>query len=441
MKNRLSIAFLILFLLAGIMAGCGLLDEGVPDTAATAAAASPTPEATPTPEGPTATPTPEGPAPPTTLNIWVVNDVSTRIDVAGGQLLNSQLASFDASHPNIQLNVEIKIPTGQGGTLSYLRTGRNVAPAILPDLIILPTDQVSKAAAENLIYPLDDLLTEDMLADLYPSAASFAQTNGIYYGYPFALTNLSHIVSSSAITQTVPATWDEFITLPNGQFAFPAAGTRGGELALRFYLAAGGRLANEANEPVLEVEPLTVALNQFSRGRSASFIMLESSNLTAFTEVWPLLESGTANIIQTDFSQYLNGRANVSGSSYSAIPGFEGRLPPLVRGWAWAIGTPDPIRQELAAELMTWLASGTNLGEWSASALMLPGRRAAFAEWPTNDAYLTFLQSELERAEAFPNVATTTIVSALSTAVFDVVSTAKSPQTAAEEAAAAISLQ
>jgi hypothetical protein len=72
---------------------------------------------------------------------------------------------------------------------------------------------------------------------------------------------------------------------------------------------------------------------------------------------------------------------------------------------------------------------------------MLPGRRAAFAEWPTNDAYLTFLQSELERAEAFPNVATTTIVSALSTAVFDVVSTAKSPQTAAEEAAAAISLQ
>jgi hypothetical protein len=70
---------------------------------------------------------------------------------------------------------------------------------------------------------------------------------------------------------------------------------------------------------------------------------------------------------------------------------------------------------------------------------MLPSRRAAFAEWTTNDVYLSFLQSELERAEAFPNAATSSIVSALSTAVFDVISSAKSPQTAAEEAAAAVS--
>jgi ABC-type glycerol-3-phosphate transport system substrate-binding protein len=313
-----------------------------------------------------------------------------------------------------------------------------VAPDVLPDLIVLPTDQVSKAAAENLIYPLDGLIEGEMLADLYPAAASFAQSGGSYFGYPFALSNLTHIVSGSAVTETLPATWDEFIVLQNGQFAFPAAGTRGGELALRFYLAAGGTLANEANEPLLEVEPLTIALNQFSRGRTSSFILAQSSNLTTFNEVWPLLENGSANIIQTDFNQYLNGRANVPGNSYSAVPGFEGRLPPLVKGWAWAISTPDPARQEAAAELMSWLASGPNLGEWSSAALLLPSRRAAFQEWRTNDVYLSFLQSELERAEAFPNAATSSIVSALSTAVFDVISAAKSPQTAAEEAAAAI---
>lgn len=435
MKTRIWLVFLLLF----FGAGCGILNREDPETAVTETASSPTPIFTPTSQTVIETPTPEGPALLTTLNIWVVNDVSPRIDVPGGQILNSQLASFDASHPDTNLNLEVKVPTGQGGTLSYLRTGRTVAPDILPDLIILPTEEIAKASNENLIYPLDSLLNQEMLADLYPAAASFAQSNGSYYGYPFALNNLTHIVSSSAITETVPATWDEFISLNNGQFAFPAAGTRGGELALRFYLAAGGTLANEANEPLLEVEPLTIALNQISRGRSNAFILLQSSNLTTFSEVWPLLENGNATIIQTGYSQYLENRANVPDASFSAIPGMEGRLPSLVRGWAWAISTPDTERQQLAAELLTWLASGPNLGEWSSEASMLPARRAAFEEWTTNDAYFTFLQSELERAAAFPNATSSTIISSLSTAVFDVIATGKSPQTAAEEAAAAVS--
>ncbi len=433
MRYRIWIALVLVF----IMAGCGLLDGDGTETAATVTAATPTLDLTPTQPAIVETPTPEGPAPPTTLNIWVVNDVSPRVDVAGGDILTSQLASFDASHPDVNLNVQIKAPTGPGGTLNYLSTGRNVAPDILPDLIVLPTDQISRAAADNLIYPLEGLVSDEMLADLYPAAAAFAQNDeDLYYAYPFALTNLTHIVSSSAITQTLPATWDEFMAIPNGRFAFSAAGTTGGELALRFYLAAGGTLSNE---PRLEVEPLTVALNQFSRGRSSGFILQESSTLTALPAVWSLLENETANIIQTDFSLYMNGRANVPGNNYSAIPGFEGRLPPLVKGWAWAISTPDPDQQELAAELLTWLASGPNLGEWSSAAAILPGRRAAFDEWTLNDAYLTFLQSELDRADHFPNVATSSIVSALSTAVFDVISSAKSPQTAAEEAVAAVS--
>lgn len=434
MNYKIWIGLLLLLLLAG----CGILEGDGSETAATQTATIPSPPLTPTSESIVETPTPEGPAPATTLNIWLVNDISPRIDVAGGQILSSQLASFESTHPDININTEIKVPTGQGGTLSYLRTGRDVAPDILPDLIILPTDQIAKASAENLIYPLDNLLSSEMLADLYPSAASFAQTNGAYYGYPFALNNLTHIVSSGPITQTLPATWDEFINLNGGQFVFPAAATRGGELALRFYLAAGGTLANEANEPTLAVEPLTNALNQFSRGRTNSFILLQSSNLTTFPEVWQLMVDGNATIVQTDYIQFLANRDTVPDSQYAAFPGFEAAMPPLVKGWAWAISTPDPARQAIAAELLTWLASGPNLGEWSVAATMLPSRRQAFAEWTTDDPYITFLQTELERAEAFPNAANSTIVSALSTAVFDVISSSKSPQTAAEEVAAAV---
>jgi ABC-type glycerol-3-phosphate transport system substrate-binding protein len=249
---------------------------------------------------------------------------------------------------------------------------------------------------------------------------------------------MTHIVTTGALTQTLPATWDEFINLNGGQFAFPAAATRGGELALRFYLAAGGTLGNEANEPTLEVEPLTNALNQFSRGRSNAFILLQSSNLTTFPEVWQLMVDGNANIVQTDFVQYLTNRATVPDSEYAAFPGFEAAMPPLVKGWAWAVSTPDLARQTMAAELINWLTSGPNMGEWSVSASLLPSRRQAFSEWPVNDPYIAFLQSELERAEAFPNAANSTIISALSTAVFDVISSSKSPQTAAEEVVAAV---
>jgi hypothetical protein len=82
--------------------------------------------------------------------------------------------------------------------------------------------------------------------------------------------------------------------------------------------------------------------------------------------------------------------------------------------------------------------SGPNLGEWSLSGLILPARQAAFEDWAVNDAYFAFLQSELERAQPFPNAASGTIISALSTAVFDVISSTKSPQIAAEDAAEAV---
>jgi ABC-type glycerol-3-phosphate transport system substrate-binding protein len=150
------------------------------------------------------------------------------------------------------------------------------------------------------------------------------------------------------------------------------------------------------------------------------------------------LINGNANIIQTEYSHYLNNRINLPDTRYGPVPGIDGPLPPLVKGWAWAISTPDPARQAVAAELLSWLVSGPNLGEWSLSGLILPARQAAFEDWAVNDAYFAFLQSELERAQPFPNAASGTIISALSTAVFDVISSTKSPQIAAEDAAEAV---
>ena len=66
---------------------------------------------------------------------------------------------------------------------------------------------------------------------------------------------------------------------------------------------------------------------------------------------------------------------------------------------------------------------------------MLPATRGALRQWPGADGgYGAFLQRELELAAAFPPAASSTLLTVMGNAVFDVVSLTKSPQVAAEEA-------
>ncbi|MCI0397245.1 MAG: extracellular solute-binding protein [Chloroflexi bacterium] len=424
-----------------LLPACTLLtgDESDPAAAGTAAVI-PTPAITPTtPSTPQATEPAAGPQLPLTLTIWLVPDVSTQAETPGSAALAQQLAAFEESHPDVRLNLEIKTPAGQGGTLSYLRTGRGVAPSILPDVVVLPLDRLATAAAEQLIYPLDSYVGQEMLEDLFPVASTLARPSGPLVGYPFALTNVAHLAyNTTVITGTLPTTWEAMVTVDGASFVFPAGSPEGAELALQFYLAAGGTLANEANQPVLQVEPLANALNQFSRGRNEGFILLQSSNLTTLADSWQLFATGVASVVGTRANQYLNERASSANGAFAPIPGLNGPMPPLVMGWAWTISTPDPVRQALAGELIAWLASGPNLGDWSLQSLNAPARRSAFERWPTDDAYVAFLQAQLEQAQPYPATATSLVLSALGTAVFDVISLAKPPQVAAEEAAAAL---
>jgi ABC-type glycerol-3-phosphate transport system substrate-binding protein len=370
------------------------------------------------------------------LTIWIPPAIAARSET-GDTVLSNQLLAFGSSHPDLEIVVEQKTVDGQGGILSYLRTGRNVAPTVLPDLIVLPTNQLETVAAEQLIFPLGDLNDPDLLEDLYPAAQALVRHEGQLIGYPFALTNLTHLAyDSSAITTTLPATWEQFISDSSNNFVFPAAGQEGAILTLQLYLAAGGSLTNEADQPGLQVEPLTTALRQLSQGRNNGFILLQSSNLTTLNESWQLFQAGTATLAQTTAEQFLRQRTDDLALGYASIPGPEGRLTPLVNGWAWAVSTADPEREARAIELITTLASDPGWGEWSRQSGILPASRQAFSEWPQDDAYIEFIQAELTRSAPIPINVDGSVMVALSNAVFDVVSLSKSPEVAAEEAVA-----
>lgn len=370
--------------------------------------------------------------------IWIPADLATRADDSPA-LLTEQLAQAAAAHPELQIRIEQKAISGQGGVLSYLRAGRNVAPGIMPDLIILRTDQLTSAASDALIHPVNTLLDPLLFEDLYPAANQLVQQDNRTWGYPFALTGLSHLAYNNAlITTTLPATWETFTAVSTRNLVFPAAGRDGALLGLRLYLSAGGMLVNEAGQPDLQLEPLTQALEQLSAARQNEFILPQSSTLTTLRESWQIFQNGAAVMVVTTADQFLQNQANETSVGFAPVPGIIGRITPFVSGWAWSITTSDPVKQTAAADIITFMSSEANLSAWAYQAHLLPSRRAAMQLWPQENAYTRFAQRELELALAFPGAANSAIINAMGNAVFDVVSLTKSAQVAAEEAVAAL---
>ncbi|MCP4424566.1 MAG: extracellular solute-binding protein [Chloroflexi bacterium] len=444
MRHKRSI---LIILAALILSSCDLISGTQANPAATATSAGAAPDAAPE-STPVLQSTPDIAIPITTtettpsLTIWIPPDTLLGTET-GTAVFSDQLLAFNANHPDLETRVEQKPVAGQGGILSYLRTGANVAPDILPDLIALPTSQLAAAAEEGLIYPLDDLLDPAALDDLYPAARALARPEEQTIGYPFAVTNLTHLVyQTNVITGTPPLRWNELAAGEDASFIFPAAGDEGAMLTLQFYLAAGGALTNEAGQPALDAPLLTQALQQLSQGRSVGFILLQSSNADSFAESWEVFQAGAAAYALTAAEQFLTKRTPETEPGYAVIPGLDGPLTPLVDGWAWAIAANDPVQRALAGELLSFLIDGPNLSEWSLQSARLPARRQAFAAWPHDDAYTSFIHLELERAQPNPIAPSGQIggqiMEALGNAAFDVISLAKSPQEAAGEAVTAV---
>ena len=432
--------FLLLFLIfALLLSGCSLLNDAESEAEATQTPEIWTPQPSPSPPATPQAIEPD-PAGPTVLNIWVVGETSLEDDSPAGIILTEQLASFQNNNPDIELNVEVKASTGQGSALSYLRSGRDVAPAILPDMIVLSADQIETAAAEQLIYALDNLVVIGAYADLFPAAYSHSQVGDQAYAYPFTLSNLSHMAySTSVFTQTLPLTWDELMVAEETTFTFPGSGTPGAELVLSLYLASGGKLANESGQPILEVEPLANALTLLERGREEGLLPIQTTNMTVLAESWQAFNNGIADSVQTDYGQYSIERESGLDSNYTGIPGVEAPLTPMVKAWTWVISTPDPGRQLLVADLLNWLIAAPNMGDWSLAAGELPARRTAFESWPADDGYNLFIQQQLEVANPYPYNANGAILSAVSIASFDVLSLTKTPHQAAQDAVTSLS--
>jgi ABC-type glycerol-3-phosphate transport system substrate-binding protein len=421
-------------------AGCNLVERlqiGSPGMDPTPATTTPTPdEPSPAPDM-AATPTPQATAvSQRTLIVWLPPEIGGRTQTAMA-VLTEQIHAFNTGHPDLQIIVQQKNVGGPGGMLSYLRTGRGVAPSILPDLMVLPGDRLHSAFTEELIYPLGASVSSEMMEVLYPAAQSVARPQGVTLGYPFALTNLPHLAYDTAvITGTFPVSFTQMLDLPDSTLLYPGSGTDGIMIWLQLYQAYEGQLVNEAGQPTLQAEPLRLALANLGQARQQGFITSQSSNVGNLAEAWQLFAGGGATIVQTSAGQFLRERVPEQTYGVASVPGLNEPLTPLVDSWVWTISTPDPVQRDLAVELIVFLTQPENLSAWSQAAHILPARADALTQWDLDDPYIQFLDQELERAQPNPITPSSQLMNVLRDAVFDVTSLAETPRAAAENAAA-----
>lgn len=329
-------------------------------------------------------------------------------DPAGGgdadAILDVAYEQFEQMHPDVRIEVQTKAEVSTANLFNYLRSAHQVAPAILPDVILMDSQQLWRLADLGILPPLTSTGTID-LTDMYPFAMDAVMYDDTLYGIPYAA-DVIHLAQHSPTSVegefTTPTTWEALRTT-TGPYLFPAGGRNGqsSNSLLLQYVGAGGQLmeSGEVSSP----EALRSVFDFLEAGVQAGVIpadVLEYSSMSAVWAVFTSTESGLADVSAT---RYLAERPSLVGSVYGPIPTQSGALTTIGHVWALSILSQDPAQRELALQFVEFMVDVNVQAPWTEQAARLPTRRSSFAAWQNPQPYHTFLQRLLDVAVAVPN--------------------------------------
>lgn len=437
MRRPLSI--LIALALLASLPGCDALQAvqpfatPVPPTATMPAPTLAIPPTT-TPAPPSAAETPAGPEQ-IVLTVWVPETLAPTSETPGGQQLLEQLAAFDDLYPDIRAEVYVKLTSGPGSTLSYLYSAPGVAPAILPDLVLLDRSALAQAARDDLIVPIGTLIDPALLSDVYDAALALGTVDNQLAGLPYVL-QVSHVVYRDTLFEQPPNSFEVVARSPV-PFVFPA-GTRGSvsETLLMQYMQAAGSLVDEDGMPRIDPVALTDVLAFYADARAAGVIDPALFQITDLSESWTQYASRQAGLAVVSSTLYLSGRDQVRSTGVTWIPTLSGDPYALASGWSWAVTTRAAERQAAAMALVNFLMNPINQGAFTQAAGWLPSQAGALAVWGDSDPYTAFGDTMLRSAVPFPEAGPRAVIgAAIQDALEAVLLNGVTPFQAAAEAA------
>jgi ABC-type glycerol-3-phosphate transport system substrate-binding protein len=384
MRSR-TILCAVLFLTLTGCAGLSTTPESVP----------PTP--IPSPLQPTVAPTPTPELQPmiVTLELWLPQELAPYGVEPGAALLAQQLDDFSEAYPDLQVDVLVKKARGRGGLLDFLRTARDAAPAVLPDVVVLDAAELETAARSGLIHPLDPLLSPAEAADRFPFATELGTVDGQTLGFVTGA-DLQHLAHRPALFESPPISWTQVIS-PPVPFLFPARGRsrQVNDATLIQYLAAGGKLTDQEGQPWLDEDVMMSVLGFYSAcvgtGTISPTVVL---NLADAGQAWEQFQAGEGAIAVVPSGRYWREADETVAAA--PIPTQGGQPLSVARGWVIAMVSDDPARQSLAMLLLDWLIAPDRNGRWTQAAGYLPGTRGALRVWDVSNVDRAVLRTILE---------------------------------------------
>lgn len=335
------------------------------------------------------------------LVVWAPLAFSPESQEGGGDLLARQIAAFEAANPTISIRYEPKAQQGRSGLLQFLRTASTVAPRMLPDVVILPSEDFNDAARDGLLYPLDMLLGEDLVQALYP----FAQRDGRFgenlLAVPMMVT-AEHVVYRPTGTQRPPTNWEEFLRGPQ-RLLFAAGGQADG-VNDAFLL----QLLNVTGEPreggqVPDMEALGRVLEFLREARIRGLIPDEVTGLSEPEDLWTQFLAGKAEMLEIEARTFLRERGRASGLAYAPVPTSNGIPTTVATGYLVAVTTADSLRQRAAATYVAWLLAPEQLGPYAGATYWFPARPDALASAVADASYRQFVDTLLTHAWLRPS--------------------------------------
>jgi ABC-type glycerol-3-phosphate transport system substrate-binding protein len=393
---------------------------------------------TPAPSEPTAIPTDAPPSAPSviTLTIWTTEAFSPTQAITSGQVLSQEAAAFEAAQPDVRLRFVLKKPYGKGGILDYLLTTQDVVPGLLPDLVVMDVDELPIAVQEELVQPLDDLLPNSLVADLYPFARDACTFDGRLYGLQFQA-DLDHLAYDTGRLTIPPSSWPGVLSNP-GPYIFPAGGQAGlvnDDFLIQYLAVRPWPSEDSPNDPFLDADSLTAVLQYYQDGASRGIFPAAILDYHTTDDCWRDYLAGQAALTHVSAHRYLTDRGRLQSSAAAPIPAISGPAAAINRGWVLALITGDPVRQSAAVEFVTLLMAPEANATWNRVTNYLPTRQAALAYWDEGDGYTPFVHQQLQAARPRPPIPNyTRTAAALQQAVEDVLTGAATPEEAAEQA-------
>lgn len=320
--------------------------------------------------------------PKNSLTLWLTPDFAPDPSTPAGSLLEERLIAFQQANPGISIIVRLKEDRGPGGLLETLIAAHHVAPSALPDVVAIDPIALNSAALKGLLIPLDGLITEPTPPEWYDHAISTTYDLGSFFGLPFA-SEAQVLAYNISRYEEAPSSWSDILTSPT-TFIFPA-GDPNAAFTLFQYKSLGGPLYDVSGMPTIDPVSLNDLLAFYHSAHVSEVLPISIFQYLSSSDTWVSLKSDQASSAVAPLSAFM---AEKAPKTIGAVP-IPGRTQAGIcptETWSWSIVTPDPVRQSLASELITWLTQPEFLGPWTHALGMLPPTTSSLAMWPEGSA-------------------------------------------------------